>query len=544
MDSTDMVEQGRAAFARYAWGDAYTRLSAADRAAPLSPADLDRLAQAGFLTGRDADFPWLWERAHHGYVAAGEVAAAVRCGFWLGLILIQGGERARGGGWITRAGRLLEEASLDCVEQGYLRMPGALRALGGGDPAAALAGFREIAGIADRFGDPDLMALSRLGRGQALVALGEVGAGQSMLDETMVAVTTGEVSAIPAGIIYCAVIICCREVFDLRRAQEWTAALSRWCADQPDLQPYRGECLVHRSEILQLQGEWAAAMAEVRQAGTHLSTSPGEVLGMAYYQQAELLRLRGEFDRAEESYRRAGDRGHPVQPGMALLRLAQGRTADAETAVRLAVDEADGRVARARVLAAYVEILLARGTVEPARAAADELAATAVAFDSAYLRAVAEYAQGSVLLAGDDLAGARAALRRSWQRWRDLEAPYDAARARRRLGLARARSGDADGARMEWDGAREIFARLGAGPDLAELDRLAGPGADRAVSGLTAREVEVLGLVATGRSNREIAAVLVVSEHTVRRHLQNIFGKLGVTSRAAATAYAYRHNLV
>jgi ATP/maltotriose-dependent transcriptional regulator MalT len=545
VDPVEALEQGRAALARYAWREAYERLSAADRATPLPPADLDRLGEAAYLIGRDGDAAQVWERAHHGFAAAGETARAVRCGFWLGLILLQRGEHARGGGWIARARRLLDDSPLDCVEQGYLHLPMALQALNGGDPAAAQALFVEIVDVADRFGDPDLQALGRLGRGQALVVAGDATRGLSMLDEAMVAVTTGEVSPIPAGIIYCAVIIACRQVFDLRRAQEWTAALSRWCAEQPDLQPYRGQCLVHRSEIMQLHGRWNDALAEVGLACGHVSATSGNpAAGMAYYQRAELLRLRGEFDLAEESYRQAGDRGHTVQPGMALLRLAQGRVTDAEAAIRLAADEADDRVARSRVLAGYVEIMLAGGDVDSARAVADELAGTASTFGSAYLEAVAGYARGSTLLAADDPAGARTVLRRAWRQWCDLDAPYEAARTRRLLGLACSRSGDPDTARMEWDGAREVFVRLGAAPDLAELDALAGAGPDRAVGGLTDREVEVLCLVAAGRTNREIATALVVSEHTVRRHLQNIFGKLGVSSRAAATAYAYRHNLV
>ena len=233
----------------------------------------------------------------------------------------------------------------------------------------------EAAGIADRFGDPDLVALSRLGCGQALVAMGNVRDGVPMLDEAMVAVTTGEVSAVAAGIVYCALIIACRDIFDWRRAQEWTVALSRWCAGQQDLKPYRGQCLIHRSELMQLRGDWPDAMAEVQQACQHLAEPPGDpVLGMAHYQRGELLRLRGEFSRAEQAYRKAGEAGHPVQPGLALLRLAQGRIGDAAAAIRRVVAEVEGdRVKRSRVLAAFVEIVLAAGDVAAARTAIDDL---------------------------------------------------------------------------------------------------------------------------------------------------------------------------
>jgi DNA-binding CsgD family transcriptional regulator len=552
MVAAQALESGRAAFESHAWRDAYELLSDADAGSPLAPADLDRLAVAAYLIGRDAQGARVWERAYHGFVAGGEVARAVRCGLWLGLILLQAGEHARGGGWVARAQRLLDESGLDCVEAGYLRLPVALQRLHGRDPDAALAVFTDVAEVADRFADPDLMALSRLGCGQSLVATGQVTQGVSLLDEAMVAVTAGELSPIVAGIIYCAVLITCRDVFDLRRAHEWTAALSRWCDEQQDIYPYRGQCLVHRSELLQLRGQWADAMAEARQAHTHLLHRAGDpVLGMALYQQAELLRVQGEFDRAEQAYREAGDRGHTVQPGLALLRLAQGRTGDSEASIRRAVDDVDDRVARSRVLAAFVEIMLAAGRTTDARAAADDLTAAAGEQDSPYLRAVAGYADGAVLLAEGDPIGAAGVLRRAWRAWTQLEAPYEAARTRRLIGRAYALSGDHDGARVEWAGASEVFARLGAAPDSAAPDSAAPDSAasDRVASPaaagrLTAREVEVLRLVAAGRSNREIASTLVLSEHTVRRHLQNIFAKLDVASRAAATAYAYQHGLV
>jgi hypothetical protein len=206
----------------------------------------------------------------------------VRCAFWLGIVLVLRGQHARAGGWLQRAHRALAEAGLDCVERGYLRLPAGLQALHG-DPAAAYAIFQEVTAVADRFGDPDLQALGRLGQGQALAAAGDAGPAMAMLDEAMVAVTSGEVSPIAAGIIYCTVILVCRDVFDLRRAQEWTVALSRWCASQPGLKPYRGQCLVHRSEIMQLRGDWSDALDEVRRACAHLSDPPGDpVLGMAF----------------------------------------------------------------------------------------------------------------------------------------------------------------------------------------------------------------------------------------------------------------------
>lgn len=541
----DSLARGREAYERQAWGDAYGELAAADESGVLAAADLDLLGTAACLTGRLDAATAAWERAHRGWVQGGAVAHAARCVFWLALTLVQRGEHARGGAWLGRAQEALDVAGLDCVEQGYLRIPAALRALGGGDPVAAGVGFEEIVTIADRFGDPDLRALGRLGRGQALVARGEAARGTAMLDEAMLAVTTGEVSAIAAGVVYCAVIIACRQVFDMRRAQEWTAALSRWCATQPDLVPYRGQCLVHRSEVMQLRGEWADAMDEVRQACEHLADAPGDpALGMALYQQAELLRLRGELSRAEETYRRASRSGHQVQPGLALLRLAQGRVEGAMAAMRRVAEETEGTVERARVLTAYVEIALAAGAVEVARAATEELGKIAADFDSPYLRAVVEYARGSVLLADGDATTACAALRRAWSSWQELDAPYEAARVRLRMAEACRQLNDHDTAEMELDAAGRVFEQLGAAPALARVRELTGSARARDPGGLTPREVEVLRLVATGATNREVADTLVISAKTVARHMANTFAKLGVSSRAAATAYAYEHDLV
>ncbi|GAA4950063.1 LuxR C-terminal-related transcriptional regulator [Streptomonospora halophila] len=548
MGTVDPRRQGRDAYERLAWREAYEGLSAADRQAPLMADDLDRLARAAYLIGATDVATGTWERAHHAFLDRGEVAGAVRCAFWIGLTLLLRGEHARGGGWLTRAQHILEDAALCCVERGYLRVPAALRALNGGDAEAAKRSFVEITEIADLFDDTDLRALGSLGRGQSLMAQGRAAQGVELLDETMVAVTTGEVSPITAGIVYCAVILACRGIYDLRRVQEWTEALSRWCATQQDLQPYRGQCLVHRSEIMQLRGDWADAMDEVCRACKHLSTSHGDpALGMALYQRAELLRLRGEFSQAERYYREAGGRGHSAQPGLALLRLAQGRLDDAAAAIRRTLVETEGLEERPGVLVGSVEIELAAGGVEDAQQAVDELDRIAAGFESPYLRAVAAYARGSVLLAAGAPEAACTALRRAWTAWHGNEAPYEAARVRVELARAYRQVGDRDTAEMELEAAQRVFAELGAAPALEQVRELrgtAGRAAPRSPEGLTPREIEVLRLIATGASNRVIADRLVISDKTVARHVSNIFTKLGVSSRAAATAYAYEHDLV
>jgi len=545
MTTAHPLAEGQESFQRQAWSDAFAQLSAADRTAPLEPEDLERLATAAYLIGRDGDSADVWARAHQVFLSRGGLERAVRCAFWLAFGLLNRGEHARGGGWLARAQRLLDDGENDCVEQGYLLLPVGLRHIGEGDVAAAYATFCRAAEIAERFGDPDLVALALHSRGRVLIRMGEIDRGVAMLDEAMAAVDAGDVSPIVVGDVYCSVIEGCLEIFDLRRAQEWTAVLTHWCESQPDLVPYRGQCLVRRAEILQLHGEWPDALEEAQQACERLSRPPGEpAAGAAFYQQAELHRLRGEFTAAENAYRQASQWGRRPEPGLALLRMAQGQNDAAEAAIRRTVDEARGHVVRSRVLPAHVEIMLAVDDVEAARAAAEELSEIAATIEAPFLRAVAAHAQGAVLLADGEPRAALDALRDAWTGWKDLEAPYEAARVRVLMGLACRGLGDDEGALMELDAARCVFQQLGAAPDLARLDSLSRRAASDGARALTRRELQVLRRVAAGQTNKAIAAELFISERTVERHVSNIFTKLRISSRAAATAYAYEHRLV
>jgi DNA-binding CsgD family transcriptional regulator len=344
------------------------------------------------------------------------------------------------------------------------------------------------------------------------------------------------------GIIYCSVISACSDLCDIGRAREWTQALARWCDGQPDMVPYRGECLVHRAEIISLQGVWPDALHEALLACERLAAPPGQpAFGAALYQVAELHRLRGDFDDAEAAYRRAAESGKSPYPGLALLRLAQGRGDDATAAICRVLQETRHRRARSRVLSAAVEIMLTRGDIDGARRAADELDALAQAIGTPFLRATAAEARGAVLLAEGDPTAALSSCRTAWTLWRDLDVPYEAARTQLLIAQACRALGDKDSAEIELAAACRAFEQLGARPDLARLQ----PGvAAPAGAGLTARELQVLRLVATGRTNRTIADDLGLSEKTVARHISNIFNKLDVSSRAAATAYAFEHHLV
>jgi DNA-binding CsgD family transcriptional regulator len=544
MTTAGGLDRGRESFARQAWATAYAELAAADRDAPLGPEDLQRLAVTAYLVGRDDESAELWERLHRELLRDGQVERAARSAFWLAFGLLNRGEAARGGGWIARAGRLLDEAGRgDCVERGYLLVPEALRRMAAGEVEAAHQAFLRIGEIAERFDDPDLTTLARLGQGQTLILGGRTDRGVALLDEVMVAATAGELSPMVVGLVYCGAIETFQELFDLRRAREWTAALSQWCASQPDLVPYRGQCQVHRAEIMQIEGAWQDALEEARAARARLERPPGHpAVADALYQQAELYRLRGELARSEEAYRQASRSGREPQPGLALLRLAQGQVEAAAAATRRAVAEPRGRPGRPRLLAAHVEVMIASGDVAAARTAADQLAAIAEDLDVPMARALASHARGAVLLAEGDPGAALPELRRAWHAWQALEVPYEAARVRVLIGLGCDALGDADTAEMEWDAARWSFRQLGAALDLARAEALARK--SQAPGGLTAREVEVLRLVAAGKTNRSIATELFLSEKTVARHLSNIFTKLGLPSRAAATAYAYEHDLV
>jgi ATP/maltotriose-dependent transcriptional regulator MalT len=536
------LERGRAAYVRRAWAEACEALAAADAEAQLDVEDLELLASAAGLCGRVSDHLRHMERLYEGRLVDEDELGAARAAIWLGMRLYSLGERARASGWLARGDRLAE--GRDCVERGYLLLSVVRRHEVSGDHVAAEAAAAEAQAIGDRFRDADLSAFARSIRGAALVKLGRTREGLALLDEAMVAATSGGLSPTITGLTYCTAIASCQRVYALERGREWTLALTSWCESQPQLVPFAGRCLVHRAEILQLGGAWGESIEDARRAAERRSPSDDkDALGDAFYQEAEIHRLRGELAEAEQSYRRASEVGREAQPGLALLWLRQGRGEAAVAAISRVLAASHEPLPRAQFLPAMVEIRLATGAVADGDAAARELEAIAARFGTDVLGAMAADARGAVEVAGGRAEAALEPLRRALRVWQQLDAPYLAARARVLIARACDALGDQETAKLERELARQVFERLGAASDVAALDGAPAPPA-RGPDGLTARELQVLRLVATGKTNKTIAKELFLSEKTVDRHVSNIFTKVNVASRAAATAYAYQHRLV
>jgi DNA-binding CsgD family transcriptional regulator/tetratricopeptide (TPR) repeat protein len=538
------LDRGRRAYDRRAWKDAHELLSLADRDKALRPADLERLARAAFLIGREKEFERTLERAHRAYRDAGDRPSAARCAFWIGLLLFLGGKTGAATGWLARAQRLLDQEGRETAEDGYLLLPVAEQHLRAGEGERARAVAREAIGLGTRLGDRDLVVAAQHVEGRALLEMGRIEEGFTLLDEMMVEVTSGELSPMMTGLVYCSMINCCQRIHALGRAREWTAALSRWCQDQGQMMSFTSTCLVHRAEILQLQGSWADALAEARRACRHTNWVDERPPGAAFYQQGEILRLRGELDAAESAYRNASRAGTEAQPGLALLWLARGRVRAAAAAIGRSLDATVDPLERARLLPARIEILLAAREYDLARAASVELAEIVAKFPIEVLRAAAAQARGAVELAVGKAREALVFLRLAWKEWQALEVPHAAARTREVLGLACRALGDREGGRMELEAARAAYESLGARPDIARVDALLTHHRGAGPNGLTLREVQVLRLVAAGKSNKEVGTALSLSVKTVERHVGNILTKLDVPSRAAATAWAYENEVV
>jgi DNA-binding CsgD family transcriptional regulator len=542
MNSRDAEEAGLAAYHRRDWSRARRLLQAARASGDLSGDGWSALADSAWWLGLIDEAVQGYEQAFQRFLTEQRPRTAAFGAIGLGVIMSMRGEGARGSGWFSRAFRLLEEEP-ECVEHGYMLVMGMESALGDCDLDTAIAKAHEIRAMGRRFGDKTLNALAALGEGRALIKLGRVDAGMALLDEAMLAALDDDLDPSFTGNIYCSTMIACHEVFDLRRAGEWTRATARWCEGLQAAGPFLGICRVHRAQILQIHGAWDQAELDAKRACQELAHFDVSTVAEGHYRVGEIRRVRGDLAGAEAAYRRAHELGRDPQPGLALLRLAQGQPDAARASIRSALAAAArDRLARVRHCVAQVAIAIDTGDLDAARAASDELAEAAQLFRTSGIEAAATQARGEVLAAEGHPAEALPALREAVARWQALDAPYEAARVRVVLGRAYRAVGDVDTARREFDAAREVFARLGATLDLRILDSLE---ARRALPGdLSAREAEVLRLVAAGMTNREIAAALVISPKTVARHLANIFAKLNVSTRAAAAAFAVEHHLV
>jgi DNA-binding NarL/FixJ family response regulator len=537
----DELIRGREAFERSDWTEVHASLSAVSPD-ELGGADLVRLASAAYLMARPDECIRSLEQAHRVQLDAGDVAGAARCAFWVGFCHFSVGEAAVGAGWLSRAGRLLDDLGGDVVERGYLLIPRVIELATTGQLDEAIETAQSVEDVGRRFRDPDLIAQGLHGRGRALLYLGEAGQGVPLMDEAMTWVVAGDVSPIFAGMIYCSTVEACQEIADLGRAEQWTSALSQWCDEQPGLVAFTGQCSVHRGQIMRLHGAYDHAVEEFTLAVERYAASGDRyAAGLAHYERGEVHRFRGELAEAEEQYTAAATAGFDPQPGLALQRLAQGRTEDALAAARRLVSVPLDPVHRARFLPGVVEILVAGGDVDAAADTADELRSVAESCRSPALRAQADVAEARVLLARGKSSQALQRLGSTDRTWVGLGDRREAAVARVLRARALRAAGDEDSARLELEGARASLEQSGVVPLLEEIDQLL---ERRLPKGLTKREVEVLRLVAQGHSNPDIAAELFLSEKTVARHLSNIFAKLDVTSRTAAAAFAFEQHLV
>ncbi len=532
------IDRGRERYAAQCWREADAAYREAAAEGTLPAADLEGWGRCAYMLGIDDDYVAHLESAHHAHVGAGNLPAAARCAWWIGHNFLFRGQASRAQGWFSVGTRLLQELGEPCVEAGYLLIPRWLQQLGAGDWEAGGATASEAARIGEEFGDPDLTWLARDDQARALLRGGRTAEGLALVDELLVVADSGALSPIVRGIVYCNTIAFCRDVQADRQAREWTDALTAWCEGQPQMVAHRGLCQVHRAEVMELRGDWPAAFAAAEEAASRFTQGALNVVaaGRAHYVQAQLHRLRGRLAEAQAAYEQAHAQGFDPQPGLALLRLAQGRTDAASAAIRRAVMERPDPFQRAELLPAYVEIMVAADELDAAVTACWQLEEHAHRHGTETLHAAARHARAQVTLAEGDAAAGVVAARASWQAWHDLGAPYHAAIARGLVAKACRALGDLDSAELEERAARETLAGLGA-VDPREI-----PAPDR--FGLSPRELEVLRLVVQGRTNRQIAAELVISEHTVARHLQNLFGKLGVGSRTAASTLALEHALV
>ena len=545
MDDLDtMVVAGREAYQRRDWSAARDKLAAARAAArsrggDLDGADLALLHDAAWWNGLVEESIATGADAHRVLVTNDKVRLAAWVAIGVAVNHLLRDEDEPGFAWLDRAALLLTDLP-ECPEQGFLRYVTEVEAgLDGRDLEAVTRAAREIREMGQRLGEPTLVACGDLGEGRALLRLGRTPEGLRLLDRAMLAVTTEQLHPEWAGDLYCHMMNACHELGDLRRARRWTEATETWLTAMPSAVLFTGICRVHRAQLHRMAGDWQRAEQDAAQVCRDLTGIHHGTLAEGHYLIGEIHRLRGDHEAAEKSYRTAHRLGREPQPGLALLRAAQGRTTIAAAEIRAALaGEPNNPLRRATLCAAQVEIALAADDLPTARKASDELTETATTSQSPLLGAAARQATGAVRLAEGQATEALPELRDALRAWQELDAPYETARVRVLLAEAHRELGDMETARWETEEATAALGALGANPDLRSLTATM-----TAPNGLTPREADILRCLASGASNRNIASQLVISEKTVARHLANIYTKLGVTSRTAAAAFAFHHDL-
>ena len=542
MGVVDELVRARAEFERGEWAAALERWSTLDPDG-LTATDLESAGSAAQLLGRLDDAVDRYRRAFEARTASDDPAGAALCAFRLSMVLRSASDHSAASAWLSRGERLVTSLPEGGIEAGYLTFSRMFNHLGQGDFVGALACAELATEAGRRHGDPGLVAVGLCAQGRMTIYGGHIPDGISLLDESMLEAASRTLEPVLLGNVYCTAIEGCQEVSDFRRVEEWTQQLQRWCAEQPGLVTFTGQCALHRGQVMRARGAWDAAADELTAAIERYRLAGAfPAIGQAACELGDLLRVRGDLAGAEAAYQTSAEHGFDPQPGSALLWLVRGSHAAALGAVRRLLAETRTAVARSRILAAAVEVLLAVDDTHAARECASELDEHAAAFGSDVLAANAALAWGHVELASDDPAGALPYLRKAHQALVRLDMPYEAALAQSAIGRALQTLGDTESGRHALASARQAFVAIGARPDIEALDRAMVPASRPA--GLTDREVEVLRLVAAGRSNAQIAAELVLSDRTVARHLSNIFAKLDVGSRTAAAAYAFEHDLV
>jgi DNA-binding CsgD family transcriptional regulator/tetratricopeptide (TPR) repeat protein len=538
-DGATRLSQARDLHAQSHWAEACVQFAAADRAEQLGADDLERYAEAAQILGRGDEAIQLLRRAFSLRIAAGAVDRAIVSAFWLFQALIINAEFARARGWAAQVRR-----SMPDVDNGWFLFTEAYFLIAAGDYDQAAQLLARAADMASRRGETDLIAFATTVWGRALIKAGRLEEGLLRLDEAMLPVVERDTSPRATSMMYCSAIATCHEAREFGRAREWTHALGAWLDSLPRLGgAYFGNCRIYRAYLMCLRGSWQEALEEVAFVCDDLSGNYGQlVVGHAHYQLAEIHRLLGHHHEAEAGYRQAAELGGQTQPGLSLLRLAQGEVDKAALGIRRALAETQGQVERLDLLTAAVTIMLGAGDIDAARQATAELAGIAAVYTAPGVQAELDAACGALALSQGDPAASLPLLRSAARCWREVDAPYAVATVTVLIGLACRAVGDDDAAEVELTSARSTFARLGAQPDVHRVEELLHP--TQAVGPLSAREIEVLKLVAAGKTNHAIAAELFVSERTVHRHVSNIFDKLGVHSRTAAASYAIQHHLV